>query len=319
MVILDLEWNRGYDNTPLDEILQIGAVQVEHPGGPVTDTFNAYIRPAIHKKFDPGAKQLPDLQMSQESELDFTAALEKFRLWCGTESEYATWGNDDLVTLTKSCEYWNVPPLTMDTIRNFQTALAYLLDTSQQIALWRAVEYFNNPDSFTFHNALNDAMYTAMIGKWLTPESLEYRPAPRKAPQAKRKVTLKLSKSAFARQPRQTIGPFQSAEMVLDSKYSRKPPCPICGRKSCINQWRYMPPRNSSKPREYFSVFSCPTHGRFLCRLMVMQLDNGTWRGRRTVPVIRPELIKAYVSASQGSIHNCKSNSKGWWHPRKKR
>lgn len=39
MVILDLEWNRGYDNTPLDEILQIGAVRVDYPGGPVTDTL----------------------------------------------------------------------------------------------------------------------------------------------------------------------------------------------------------------------------------------------------------------------------------------
>lgn len=64
MVILDLEWNRGYDNTPLDEILQIGAVRVEYLGGPVTDMFNAYIRSTVHKKFDLGAKQLPDLQIS---------------------------------------------------------------------------------------------------------------------------------------------------------------------------------------------------------------------------------------------------------------
>lgn len=85
MVILDLEWNRGYDNKPLGEILQIGAVRVEYPGGPVTDTFNAYIRPSVHKRFDPGAKQLPDLRMSQESELDFVTALEMFRTWCGAE------------------------------------------------------------------------------------------------------------------------------------------------------------------------------------------------------------------------------------------
>ena len=39
MVILDLECNRGYDNTPLGEILQIGAVRVDYLGGPVTDTL----------------------------------------------------------------------------------------------------------------------------------------------------------------------------------------------------------------------------------------------------------------------------------------
>ena len=60
MIIWDLEWNRGYDRTPLDEILQIGAVRVAGLGGPVLDTFNAYIRPAVHKKFDPGARRLPE-------------------------------------------------------------------------------------------------------------------------------------------------------------------------------------------------------------------------------------------------------------------
>lgn len=316
MVILDLEWNRGYDNTPLDEILQIGAVRVEYLGGPVVDTFNAYIRPAVHKKFDLGAKQLPDLQMSQESNLDFVTAVELFRTWCGDETEYAAWGNDDLTTLTQNCEYWKIQALPMTTIRNFQIALAYLVGTSEQIALWRAVEYLNIPDVFNFHNALNDAMYTAMIGQWLTPESLEYKPVHRIV-KRKRKVTLKLSKCSFAKQPRQTIGPLVSVEKVLDSKNSRKPPCPICGRKGCINQWRFMPVLDSNKPQEYFSVFSCPTHGRFLCRLMVTRLENGAWRGRRTVPIIRPELIKAYTTASQGSVHNCKSNSR--WHSRRVR
>ena len=28
MIILDFEWNRGYDGKPLDEILQIGAVRL---------------------------------------------------------------------------------------------------------------------------------------------------------------------------------------------------------------------------------------------------------------------------------------------------
>lgn len=318
MVILDLEWNRGYDNTPLDEILQIGAVRVDYLGGPVTDTFNVYIRPVVHKGFSPGARRLPELRMSQESELDFVTALELFRTWCGDETEYAAWGNDDPATLAKNCEYWNIPALTMTTVRNFQIALSYLMGTDQQIALWRAVEYLNIPDTFTFHNALNDTVYTAIIGQWLTPGSLEYRPVCRTV-RAKRKVTLKLSKCPFTKQPRQTIGPLTSVEKVLDSKCSRKPPCPICGRKGCVNQWRYVPLLDSSKPQEYFSIFSCPTHGRFLCRLMVAQMGNGMWRGRRTVPVIRPELIKAYTTASQGSVYNCKSNSKGCWHPRKVR
>lgn len=60
MIVMDLEWNRGYDDKPVSEILQIGAVRTEKPGGPILDTFNAYIRPVVHKKADRWAKELPD-------------------------------------------------------------------------------------------------------------------------------------------------------------------------------------------------------------------------------------------------------------------
>lgn len=52
--------------------------------------------------------------------MDLVTALEMFRTWCGAETEYAAWGNDDLATLNKNCEYWNIPALAMSTIRNFQ-------------------------------------------------------------------------------------------------------------------------------------------------------------------------------------------------------
>ena len=32
MIVLDLEWNRGYDKKPLDEVLQIGAVRMDWAG-----------------------------------------------------------------------------------------------------------------------------------------------------------------------------------------------------------------------------------------------------------------------------------------------
>ena len=56
MIIMDLEWNRGYDTKPLNELLQIGAVRMDSLNGPIADVFNIYIRPSVHKKFDMGAK-----------------------------------------------------------------------------------------------------------------------------------------------------------------------------------------------------------------------------------------------------------------------
>ena len=83
MIILDLEWNRGYDKNPLDEILQIGAVRLDRPGGPITGTFNAFIRPRVHKKLNRAAKALPEVKASQTSDLDFPTAYGRFLAWCG--------------------------------------------------------------------------------------------------------------------------------------------------------------------------------------------------------------------------------------------
>lgn len=310
MIIWDLEWNRGYDRTPLDEILQIGAVRVAGLGGPVLDTFNAYIRPAVHKKFDPGARRLPGLQDSRSSDLDFAGAMERFRTWCGGETEFASWGSGDLDTLTRNCRYWGAPSLTMEKCYDLQTAFSYVLGADRQIALWRAVEHCQIPDLFPFHDALYDSLYTSVIGCWLTPESLEHEPV-RRGRRAGPKVTLKLSGCPFPRQPRQGIGPFPTPELVLGAKQSRRPPCPVCSRKGSISQWRCAAAKTSGGPRQCFSIFSCPEHGRFLCRLVLAQLSDGSWRGRRSVPPVGPELIQEYTAAFQtGAVYECRGNGR---------
>lgn len=310
MIVMDLEWNRGYDRTPLDEILQIGAVRIARLGGPVLDTFNVYIRPVVHKKFDPGAKKLPDLQESLHSELDFAAAIEQFRAWCGTETEYGVWGGDDLTAINKSCAYWKLPALSMERIYNFQSALSYIAGTSQQIALWRAVEYCKIPDIFTFHNALNDALYTAILGGWLTEEALAYKPAPsRQIKTRKRRIPLKLSSLPFPPQPERTVGPFQTAEMVFDARESRRPACPICGQTGCIGQWK-LAPKCGNGLRHGFSIFSCQEHGRFLCQMDLLRQEDGQWQGRLTVPPVQPSLIQDYTKACLCEAYVCRRSHK---------
>ncbi len=306
MIVLDLEWNRGYDRVALDEILQIGAVRIEAPGGPVLGTFNACIRPSIHKKFDRGAKSLPALSACLTSDLDFVTAANRFRAWCGGETAFALWGDDDLDTLDKNCRHWGGPPIPVDTVYNFQLAFSRLLETEQQIALWRAAEYCRIPDTFEFHNALYDALYTALVGAWLTPEALAYRPPPK----LRRRPALRLSRLPFPRQPRQKVGPFPTPAQVLDAKLSRKPACPLCGQTGCVTQWRFPALGKDNIPQQYYAVFSCPEHGRFLCRLALARLEDGTWRGRRFVPELTPELILEYDAALRGGVHVCKAGKR---------
>ena len=304
MIVFDMEWNRGYDLTPLHEILQIGAVRVDRPGGPVLDTFNAYIKPSVHKKFDPGAKVLPELQESRRSGLSFAAAAQAFRAWCGGERRYAVWGGGDVDMLNENCRYWGLPPFSMGKICDFQRSFSCLLGTDQQMALWKVAEYCDVPDTFVFHNALNDALYTAILGGWLTPEALAY------GFQRENAATLRLSSLPFPWQPRLRTGPFPSPEDALNVKSVRRCQCPLCGRTQSVVRWHCARPPQGTAPQRYYGTFSCPEHGRFLCRLTLTQGGDGLWRGRRSIPAVTPETAREYGAALRGEVHNCKGTSR---------
>ncbi len=177
MIVMDLEWNRSYDKKRLDEILQIGAVRVAEPGGKILSSFNIFIKPRVHKRFDPGARKLPDLQCSIDCDTDFATAWAAFTDWCGDEREFAFWGPDDFGVIKQNCAFWGVDAIEPERVYNFQRAFAHAFGTpTQMMALGRVVDYLNIPDVFDFHNALYDAMYTALIGAWLRREDLDYEP-----------------------------------------------------------------------------------------------------------------------------------------------
>ena len=177
---MDLEWNRSYDKKKLDEILQIGAVRTAHTGGPIRSTFNAFIKPRVHRRFDPGAKKLPDLQSAIDSETTFAEAWAAFTDWFGDDRVFAFWGPDDFGVIRQSCAYWGVEGFEPEKVYNYQRAFAHAYgEPTNMMALWRVVDYLGIPDIFDYHNALNDAMYTALVGAWLKPEDLDFAPPKR--------------------------------------------------------------------------------------------------------------------------------------------
>ena len=109
MIVLDLEWNRGYDKTPLEEILQIGAVRLDKLGGTIQDTFSIFVHPCVHKKFNHTAKALPELASALNSPYDFPTALEAFVDWCKEDTVFVDWGGDDFDVLRQNCDFWKVP------------------------------------------------------------------------------------------------------------------------------------------------------------------------------------------------------------------
>lgn len=298
MIIMDLEWNRGYDTKPLNELLQIGAVRMDSLNGPIADVFNIYIRPSVHKKFDMGAKKLPELRQSQDSHLSFPEAVEQFRTWCGGEAEFAVWGNDDFQILNENCAFWKLPLFEPSAVFDLQAVFSRMVGgEGVQIALWRAVAYRNIPEIFDYHNALNDALYTALVCEGVTRAELTYVPPP--APSLP-----KFSDLSFPAQPRVRVGPAEQAETLLNDPKARKTACPLCGKEFWVQQWAV------SGGRQFYSLFRCPEHGRFLCRLTVSPDGDGRWRGRVTVPELTQDVLSAYRSTLKSEPIKCRGTSK---------
>ena len=296
MIIFDLEWNRGYDKKDLDEILQIGAVRIPGLGQPIQDTFNIYIHPKVHKKFGPGAKRLPDLQASMDSQVDFPRAMARFRAWCGAEQMFGTWGRDDFKALRQNCAYWGLPLPDFQQEYDLQRAFGHAIGADgKQIALQQAVEICGIAEQEVFHNALHDALYTAAVTTRITEEALTYQP-PKKERKQRRRIP-RFSEETFPSQPRYRIGPFPTAEALLSAPAARRPKCPVCGRALWVHQW------HGPLGQQYMAVFRCPEHGRFLCRVTLTRTKDGQWRGRTAIPAITPGQPQAYAQAlAVGSV-----------------
>lgn len=290
MIIIDFEWNRSYDKIPLEEILQIGAVKLDRMGGPILDTCCLFIRPRVHKRLNRTAKTLPELQSSLNATLDFPTALSMFLDWCGDDRIFADWGGDDFAVLRQNCAYWQLPAPEPEKLIDLQAAFSLRLGTNQGIALHRAAEYCGLPTVFTFHNALNDAVYTALLTAWLDQDTLALLEVPKE-------IRRLLNSPPFPPQPERSVGPYGSVSSALNSRSARRQSCPLCGETVWARQWF------SPEQSRYYADLRCKTHGSFLSRLVLHPGDNGQWLGQLVVPERTASLLMDYDRAvQQGAV-----------------
>lgn len=305
MIVFDMEWNSGCDDISLDEILQIGAVRLDRLGGRILGCFDARIRPRVHPELGVTARKVLDLCCLESTHDSFAGAYADFRRWCGEEREFATWGNCDMEVLRRSCIYWELPQPDFGEIYDIQDSFSALLGSKQRIALYRAVEYCGIPDCFECHNALHDALYTALVGERLPPDGvLRYAPPKRIG---------RLSKLSFSRQPRRKIGLYRSEEAALNARNSREMSCPVCGAKSWVNVWYF------EQPHQYYTDFHCQEHGWFIGRLSLSRNEDGMWCGRTAVPAVTAESKRNFYTAVKHDFFLCRKRETAHKRRRKRR
>ena len=299
MIVLDLEWNQPFGGRRMEEIIQIGAVRLARPGGPVVDAFNAHIRPSIYRKLSPVAKKLPESAQALTSELDFPTAYQAFLEWCGEDTLWAEWGAQDHGVLAANAAYWKLPAPPVTACIDLQAAFCRTLEIGlgRRIALEQAAEYCGLPLIYEFHNALHDALYAALITAWLTESSL-LPTAPRTEAKHKRRRSVKFSRETYPKQPRQKITPLPEREQLLNSRQARIVPCPLCRQPGAVESWY---PQGDV----YYGVFRCENHGLFPVRMSVVRREDGSWQGRRVVPPLTDPERAAFAAARENEPFHC--------------
>ena len=176
-IVLDLEFNQSFPfkngkkvepnpECPF-EIIQIGAVKLNENFEQV-DTFDAMIRPQIYPRLHPFVEKITGIHADMLADKpDFKTAYDGFLKFIGNEPAIlCTWGGDDIKSLFRNILFYDLDAEALtDQYLNVQPFAAQHLnyEAGKAIGLKNAVEALNIPTDETFHDALNDAVYTAKI------------------------------------------------------------------------------------------------------------------------------------------------------------
>ncbi|MEA4815576.1 MAG: 3'-5' exonuclease [Lachnospiraceae bacterium] len=175
-VVLDFEFNQPYSfksglKTVLNplcpfEIIQIGAVKLNSDFNEL-DKLNIFVRPQIYTRIHPFVERMTGLNIANfENASFFQEIYPAFAKFVGKDSILCTWGIDDIKALYKNILFYDLDPnIITNKYINVQKHASYFLKTESgsSIGLKSAVELLNIPEEVKFHDALNDAAYTAKI------------------------------------------------------------------------------------------------------------------------------------------------------------
>lgn len=185
-IVLDLEFNQDIHSLqdvvierrkyPF-EIIQIGAVKLDLNFN-TKGIFNKFIKPSIYSKISPFITELTGITTEQlQIEKPFADVYKNFIDFIeDKESVFCIWGTSDIKELFKNVEYHKLDnkPLPNMYINLQPYASEYLgLSSKRLLRLQSTVEALNISLQYEFHNAVNDAYYTAEIFKTIYGPSIK--------------------------------------------------------------------------------------------------------------------------------------------------
>ena len=272
-IILDLEWNQpiSYQSRTYKEVgdklifemIQIGAVRLGPDLTPAEAIFIP-IAPTHYLRIHPRIRRMTGLDSEKLAGApNFREALRQFVSWCGENYTLLTWGCDDISVLYQNISFFHCDDIVLPPLCDIQKLFSEVHHLKDRSGLKTAMEMtgIHPEESMSFHNALYDAWYTALVFKTLPDPSavLNYPQKPRSLIHSR--------KGAREKTPGEV---FDTVREALRSETVIHPVCPRCGRVLALDG-EYI----KQSADKYIAVAKCKNHGRILIRLRFRIDENG--------------------------------------------
>ena len=180
-IVFDLEWNQSpggkkYSNSRLPfEIIEIGAVKMNEKREPV-DVFQRLIKPQVYNWIHDSIHEVIHVDYKDLADgLPFPEAVREFLDWCGDDFAFFTWGNQDVMELQRNMKYYDLLFLLPGPVKYYDVQKVFGMcckEAGGRRSLEFAIDQLDIPKEQTFHRALTDARYTAMVLKWVDEKTL---------------------------------------------------------------------------------------------------------------------------------------------------
>lgn len=262
-IVMDLEWNQCPDGKRKEvegipfEIIEIGAVKLNEQLE-IIGEFSERVKPQVYKKIDAHVGEITHITMEELMECRiFSEVVVDFLSWCGKERVFCTWGNTDLIELQRNIEYYGLPELSQKPFFYYDVQKLFEVFFDKEKAtrnLAFAVEYFKLEQKESFHSAIHDARYTALIlqkfdvKKIKKYQEIDFYHYP-KMPEDE----VYISFSSYAKFISLA---YPGKEVLMNARSVKNVKCCICGKKTMKKiDWF----TNNSK--NYYGLFMCKEHG----------------------------------------------------------
>ncbi|HWT26402.1 MAG TPA: 3'-5' exonuclease [Mobilitalea sp.] len=159
------------------EIIEIGAMKLDADNFQTLASFRRFVKPTIYTKIDPFITELTGITTAQlQTEELFPAVFQDFMEFIGgTDNILCIWGMSDIKELFRNADEHqlnrNLIPRYYINLQPY-VSVYFKQSVKRLLGLQYTVEALGIPMSVPFHDALNDAYYTAEVLKMIYQPSM---------------------------------------------------------------------------------------------------------------------------------------------------